>query len=151
MVGFVKLAKAVSVLVVVLALATPTLMYGLWQVMGGAKDTTVGTVQPVGQDVLETRFHGKSALVVGATRGIGRGIAIELAKVGANVQVVGRSEKGGAAVVESMTTVALSKTQVFRAHSHDLSTVKGCQGLARELNKEGTQLDFLIFTVHFQP
>ncbi|CAE8622561.1 unnamed protein product [Polarella glacialis] len=151
MATFLKLALAISVLAVFVAVSAPTLINGLFELLGGAMDTTVGAIQPVGQDVLTTRFRGKSALVVGATRGIGRGIAIQLAKAGADVQVVGRSDKGGAAVVELMTKLALSTNQVFRAHSHDLSTVKGCQGLTLELSKQGARFDFLIFTVGVWP
>ena len=39
-------------------------------------------------------FSDKIALVTGASRGIGRAIAVELAKRGADVSLVGRDEKG---------------------------------------------------------
>lgn len=146
-----KLAVVAGALAVLLAIASPALINGLFQVLGGAKDPTVGAILPVGPDVLATRFRGKSALVVGGTRGIGRGIAIQLAKVGANVQVVGRSKMAGAGVVESMTQAAPSAQQIFQARSHDLSTVKGCQQLVHELRDEGVGFDFLIFTVGVWP
>lgn len=42
------------------------------------------------------------AIVMGGTSGIGRAAAIELARAGARVSVVGRSEERGAAVVEAI-------------------------------------------------
>ncbi|RWQ33886.1 MAG: short-chain dehydrogenase, partial [Mesorhizobium sp.] len=40
------------------------------------------------------RLRGKVALVAGATRGAGRGIAVELGAAGATVYVTGRSTRG---------------------------------------------------------
>ncbi len=45
---------------------------------------------------------GRTALVTGATRGIGRGIALALGKAGARVIVTGRGETNGQAVVEEL-------------------------------------------------
>jgi 3-oxoacyl-[acyl-carrier protein] reductase len=38
-------------------------------------------------------FSGKNALITGSTRGIGKAIAIEFAKLGANVIITGRDRK----------------------------------------------------------
>lgn len=42
---------------------------------------------------MNIQLFSKNALVGGATQGIGAGIAIELAKCGANVTVMARNEK----------------------------------------------------------
>lgn len=50
-----------------------------------------------------TSLDGRSAIVTGGTRGIGRGIATVLASLGTRVCVTGRSEAEGAAAVEALT------------------------------------------------
>jgi NAD(P)-dependent dehydrogenase (short-subunit alcohol dehydrogenase family) len=45
-------------------------------------------------------FEGKVAIISGATSGLGRSIAIEFAKKGANVSICGRREKEGLETVE---------------------------------------------------
>src|SRR5579864_3803757 len=47
-------------------------------------------------------FKGKTALVTGATSGIGRATAVALAEAGARVAVSGRDEKRGEAVVDEI-------------------------------------------------
>ncbi|MFC7846565.1 short-chain dehydrogenase, partial [Streptomyces sp. NPDC057382] len=42
---------------------------------------------------MPAQLHGKVALVAGATRGAGRGIAVELGAAGATVYVTGRSTR----------------------------------------------------------
>jgi len=112
-------------------------------------DPTVGTIDRVEPDVLVSRFQGKAALVVGGTKGIGRGIAMALAKAGAHVKIVGRS--GGAAVVEKMKAAAIGN-QSFEALSHDLATVAGCGRLIKELkDRPNFRLDFLVLTVGVWP
>ena len=88
---------------------------------------------------------------MGATRGIGRGIALSLARVGASVTVVGRSEKGGQEVVERMRALAPDPLrQSFRFQFADLVTVKGCEDFTAALRsaRKGKQtFDFLVMTV----
>jgi NAD(P)-dependent dehydrogenase (short-subunit alcohol dehydrogenase family) len=50
------------------------------------------------------RLHGQKALITGATSGIGRAIAIQLARDGAEVIVHGRDTLRGAETVEAITT-----------------------------------------------
>jgi NAD(P)-dependent dehydrogenase (short-subunit alcohol dehydrogenase family) len=65
-------------------------------------------------------FEGKVAIISGATSGLGRSIAIEFAKKGANVSICGRREKEGLETVELIqkegvkalfTTADVSKTE----------------------------------------
>jgi NAD(P)-dependent dehydrogenase (short-subunit alcohol dehydrogenase family) len=142
----VKTALLALVAAIVVGLAAPTVVFAqFFRLISLPLDPTVGIVERVEPEILATRLHGKSALVVGGTRGIGRGIALTLAKAGANVQVVGR--QGGEAVVKSMASVAPSKEQIFRFRSHDLMSVRGCSKLVNELHEDGHQFHFLIFTV----
>ena len=55
--------------------------------------------------VMAITVQGKAAIVTGAGRGIGRGIAQVLADDGAEVLVVNRSEAAGKKVVEEITAI----------------------------------------------
>ncbi|BBX41625.1 SDR family NAD(P)-dependent oxidoreductase [Mycobacterium simiae] len=54
---------------------------------------------------MATTFAGSTALVAGATSGIGREVAWELARLGADVVVHGRSAERGAKVVRDIENV----------------------------------------------
>jgi NADPH:quinone reductase-like Zn-dependent oxidoreductase len=56
---------------------------------------------------------GKRALIIGATSGIGRGLAIRLAKADFAVSVVGRSKERGLAVVEELKSAGGEWTRVY--------------------------------------
>jgi len=142
-------ALVVVLLAVTIVPALPTLMAWFWKLASTAIDPTVGTIDRVEPDVLVSRFQGKAALVVGGTKGIGRGIAIALAKAGAHVKIVGRS--GGATVVEKMKAAAIGN-QSFEVLSHDLATAAGCRRLINELKGQpNSRLDFLVLTVGVWP
>lgn len=116
------------------------------------RDTLVGDVSLPNMSELTERLHGKSVLCVGATRGIGRGVALALARAGASVSIAGRSVAGGAEVVSSMKARALLRgEQHFRSYSVDLFTVKGALNFTRQLQSEGASFDYLVFSVGAWP
>jgi NAD(P)-dependent dehydrogenase (short-subunit alcohol dehydrogenase family) len=54
------------------------------------------------------RFDGKTAVVIGATSGVGKSAAIKLAEEGANVVLLGRRSHEGNALAQSLTDQGLS-------------------------------------------
>lgn len=151
--GFASKVRCLTFSLLFVALVLPFgIQYGMRHFMSTPLDPATGNVVPVSIDALEDVFRGKNALVVGATRGIGRGIALTLAKLGSNVRIVGRSSPGGAAVVAKMRDEArFPKQQSFKAYSHDLSNVKGALGFTSELDRDDFKIDFLVMTVGAWP
>jgi 3-oxoacyl-[acyl-carrier protein] reductase len=83
----------------------------------------------------------KIAIVTGGSRGIGRGIALELAKRGATVVVNNNSSPDGAnEVVEKITTDG-GKAMAFKA---DVSTEEGANGLVKAAIDAYGKLDILV-------
>lgn len=81
-------------------------------------------------------LHGKTALVTGASRGIGRAIALRLAKEGAEMILHFNRSRTGA----EETAAAIGR-EVMLAQA-DLSSVEEIESLFRQL--AGRKLDFLI-------
>ena len=83
----------------------------------------------------------KTAIITGATRGIGRGIAETFAKQGANVLFTYSSSSDLANEIESQ----LSKENVVvKGYKSDASSFKDCQKLVEEINKDFDVIDILI-------
>jgi len=87
-------------------------------------------------------LNGKTALVTGASRGIGRAAAFSLAQAGAQVLVHYGSNKAEAQSVVAEITAAGGRAQAIGA---DLSAADGAHKLAAEVRKVvGDRLDILI-------
>jgi NAD(P)-dependent dehydrogenase (short-subunit alcohol dehydrogenase family) len=87
-----------------------------------------------------TRLQGKTALVTGATSGIGQAIAQAVAREGARVVVSGRDEQRGKAVVEAIRSAGGSAAFV----AADLTSTAGMDRLAREASETFGPVDILV-------
>ena len=82
-------------------------------------------------DNTSTELQGKIALVTGATRGIGRAIALELAGRGATVVGTATSESGAAGITEALAPFG------GRGVVLDVTDAAACDALIDALGKEG--------------
>jgi NAD(P)-dependent dehydrogenase (short-subunit alcohol dehydrogenase family) len=89
---------------------------------------------------MEDELRGKIALVTGSSQGIGRGIALELARAGCNVLLTGRGEaklKAAAAEIEALG-------QKAAIHIADLTVPSEPSGLVTTLERAFGRLDILV-------
>lgn len=83
---------------------------------------------------------GRVALVTGSTSGIGKGIAFQLAALGASVVVSGRSERRGGEVVAAVTAGGGRATFV----ACDLTDEADCRALVERAAEHFGRLDILV-------
>eukprot|EP00281_Chroomonas_sp_CCMP1168_P018834 CAMPEP_0206230410 /NCGR_PEP_ID=MMETSP0047_2-20121206/10247_1 /ASSEMBLY_ACC=CAM_ASM_000192 /TAXON_ID=195065 /ORGANISM="Chroomonas mesostigmatica_cf, Strain CCMP1168" /LENGTH=374 /DNA_ID=CAMNT_0053653837 /DNA_START=32 /DNA_END=1156 /DNA_ORIENTATION=+ len=83
---------------------------------------------------------GKVAVVTGASRGIGRGIALGLGEKGATVYVTGRSEDAIRATADEVTARGGRGVPVVCDHSND----EAIKGLFEKIEKEEGKLNILV-------
>ncbi|MFZ6844929.1 3-oxoacyl-ACP reductase FabG [Undibacterium sp. RuTC16W] len=81
------------------------------------------------------------ALVTGASRGIGKAIAIALAKAGARVIGTATSESGAAAISEYLAAVGLD---AGKGVAFNVNDVVRCSSLVEEIQKEFGSLSILV-------
>lgn len=99
-------------------------------------------------------LSGKNCLVVGATQGIGRAVALKLASLGANVTISGRSNESGSKVIEAMRNKGTMENQMHSFERVDLTSQNDSrrfyESTASKLSKSGG-LDHLFLTAGKPP
>ena len=86
-------------------------------------------------------FENKIAIITGATRGIGRGIAVEFAKQGANVAFTYSSSVDAAIALETELNALGIKAKGYQSNAAEFDTA---QELAKEILKEFGSIDVLV-------
>ncbi|MCX4782603.1 SDR family oxidoreductase [Streptomyces sp. NBC_01264] len=98
----------------------------------------------------ERTLAGKVALVAGATRGAGRGIAVELGARGATVYVSGRSTRGRRSEYDRSETIEETAELVTEAGGHGIAVVadhlvpEQVEALVGRIDSEQGRLDVLV-------
>jgi 3-oxoacyl-[acyl-carrier protein] reductase len=89
------------------------------------------------------QFTGKTALVTGASRGIGRAIAVQLAKQGAEVFCTSTKEGGCA---DTLAAIAALPAGAGKAHAlvADVGDAASAEALAKAVLGQVERLDFLV-------
>ena len=83
----------------------------------------------------------KTAIITGATRGIGRGIAVEFANQGANVAFTYSSSVDAANALETELNSLGIKAKGYQSNAAEFDTA---QELAKEILKEFGSIDILV-------
>ena len=86
-------------------------------------------------------LENKTAIITGATRGIGRGIAVEFAKQGANVAFTYSSSVDAANALETELNALGIKVKGYQSNAAEFGTA---QDLAKEILKEFGSIDVLV-------
>lgn len=98
-------------------------------------------------------LEGKIALVTGASRGAGRGIAIELALAGCKVFITGRSRKGRSKTQYDDLTLDSTKEMITKAGGEctiiecDHSDEIDCRSIFEVISQNENKLDILVNNV----
>ena len=86
-------------------------------------------------------LKGKTAIITGATRGIGRGIAEVFAKQGANVLFTYSSSSDLAKEIEDNLS---TENVIVKGYKSDASSFEDCQKLVDQITEEFDTVDILI-------
>ncbi len=86
-------------------------------------------------------LENKTAIITGATRGIGRGIAVEFAKQGANIAFTYNSSVEAANILETELCSMGIKAKGYKSNAAEFNTA---QELAKEILAEFGSIDILV-------
>jgi len=107
----------------------------------------------ISADILTTQqlsnyYTGKNVLIVGGSRGVGFGTAMNLAESGANIWIAGRNEKTGQNAINQLKQKLLfSDKQIVKFMKADLSTVNGAFEFMKRLKDENVKFH-VVFAVN---
>ncbi len=85
-------------------------------------------------------LEGKVAIITGATRGIGRAIADKFAENGANLALIGRSDR----IFEVAEEIKKSYNVKAIGYQLDVSDYDSCQEVGKKIIKEFEHIDILV-------
>jgi dehydrogenase/reductase SDR family member 12 len=91
---------------------------------------------------MASSLEGKTAVITGATSGIGQAAAIRMAELGARLLIVARNPEKAAAT-KQMIKRATANTNIKIYHA-DMGIVQDVRRLVEELNRNETRIDILV-------
>jgi len=86
-------------------------------------------------------LEGKTVIITGATRGIGKGVALKLAEQGANIAFTYVSSKEKADAIEQQLLLLGVKAKAFKS---DASIMSEAESLVKEVNETFGSIDVLV-------
>ena len=86
-------------------------------------------------------LKGKTVIITGATRGIGKGVALKLAEQGANIAFTYVSSKEKADAIEQKLLLLGVKAKAFKS---DASIMSEAESLVKEVNETFGSIDVLV-------
>ncbi|MBS4189782.1 SDR family oxidoreductase [Bacillus sp. FJAT-49705] len=90
---------------------------------------------------MELNLHNKVALVIASSQGLGKAIAMQLVKEGANVMLTSRDAEKLATVKSELDALGKGKVSYFPA---DITKVEDIKSLVRKTNEVFGKIDILI-------
>jgi len=99
------------------------------------------TGKKIGRRKMPGEFQGKVVVITGGSRGIGRQIAVDFAREGAQTVIVSSSEKNLAAATK---TVAAAGGPAPHAIVADLRKLEGCQDVFKRVQDKFKRCDILV-------